>query len=767
MRTLIFLMIVAGSVLMVYNIYRYGRFVKRSNDLEQQSRQSGLLLVPLLLLVFFLIGYVVVGISGLANLMMAGILLGGSIFVHLLLTVMYSIIGRIRETDEVMAARYEEMEDELKALTQNALTTFRVNLTRDEIESRAGANLYDTDLEVQSYTELLESRTQYVLDESVRSFREQFTRERLLQLYHEGKSEVSDVLLSYRGDGAPTYVKAEARLLNKPVSGDIVAFLVEQPYNEQMVRDALVEKVLTREYDRIAYIFNGTLRFLISNPEHESIFLLPRDETEETYESLYLNYILPALSRRREKQEGQPNPLRLSVIEKALEKDPFYEVDAPFEIGGETRYKHFLFYRINQKARMYLMLLTDSTDLQEEQTQRNKALSDALEKAVRANESRIKFFTNVSHDLRTPLNGALGFNALAREATSSPAVRDYLDKAEASGLKLLDLVEDLLSMSLIESGTLELASAPVDLRRLTEELGRQYAARGREKDLSLQVDIEGFTDPVALCDGERLGRILRRLLENAVAFAPEGETVTLSAAQEGPAENGLIPYVFRVRSGGACIPPEVVERVFEADAWKDASTALSLPGVGVGMTLVKAYIDRMGGTVEATEDAEFIIRLPLEPAHTAQEAAEEAPEQAEGRSLHVLLVDDNEINREIAELMLSGAGYTVDQAVNGQEAVDAVSAAPAGTFDVVLMDVQMPILNGYEATGKIRALPDPEVANIPIIALTANAYQEDANAAFAAGMNGYVTKPIDLDTLSGVIWKVLPRTAAGKGADPA
>ena len=752
MRTLIFAMIVAGSVLMVYNIYRYARFVKRSNDLEEQSGTNGLLILPLLLLVFFLIGYVVVGLSGLANLVMAGILLGGSIFVHLLLTVMYSIVRNVQETDQILSARYVEMEEELEALMQDSLSAFLVNLTRDEIEARAGTHLYETDLDARTYTKLAEGRTRYELDEEARAAHGQFTRESLLAAYQEGKSEVSDVLLMARSDGAPTYVKVEIRLSKKPVSGDVMAFITQQTWNEQVVRQSLLENVLTREYDRIAYIFDGDLRFLFSNQANEGIFLLPGDETEETYESLYLNYILPALSRDWEKVEGQPNPLRLSVIEKALAEDPFYEVNAPFLIGGETRYKHFVFYRINLKAKLYLMLLTDSTDIQEEQTRRNRELSQALEKAMLANEARVKFFTNVSHDLRTPLNGALGYNALAREASDSPVVRDYLEKAEASGRKMVTLVEDLLDMSVIASGTMELSAAPADVRKLTEDVGALFLPKATEKEVVLSVETDGIADPVAVCDEVRLAKILGRLMENAVAFAPQGETVFLSAAQEEG------HYVFRVRSGGGYIPPEAVSRVFEADAWKDASIVLSLPGVGVGMTLIKEYIDHMGGDVQVTEDAEFTVRLPLEPVREAPVQEEEPVPALEG-GLHLLLVDDNEINREIAELMLTGAGYTVDLAVNGQEAVDAVSAAPAGTYDAVLMDVQMPVLNGYEATGRIRELPDPAIANVPIIALTANAYQEDASAALSAGMDGYVTKPIDLDKLSEVIRKVLHRAA--------
>ena len=763
MRTLIFVMIVAGSALMVYNILRYWKFIKRSDELDHEGTIKSTLIIPLLLLIFFLIGYVVVGLSGLATLMMAGILLGGSIFVHLLLSVMYRIIGNMQENDEVLAARYAEMEAELESMTRDSLTVFRVNLTRDEIEFRDGPYLYDTDREARSFSQLVESRRQYDLDEDDGFVRDKFSREHLLQWYQEGKQEISDVTMIRRNDGVLTFVRLEASLRKKPVSGDVMAFLLERPYNEQVVRDSLLEDVLRSQYDRIAYVIEGNLRFLISNHEHRDIFLLPKEDDDETYESLYLNYILPALSRDREKDAGQPNPLRLSVIEKALKENPIYEVNAPFEIGGETRWKHFIFYRINPKARFFLMLLTDSTALQDEQTRRNKVLSEALEQAVRANEARVRFFSNVSHDLRTPMNGILGFMSLARGESDPVKVREYLEKADASGREFIALLEDLFTMSLLDSGTLKLDLAAADLRRMAEELRARYSGLRPEKRLTLRVDTEELVQPAALCDRERLEQILSRLLDNSYAFSPEGETVSLTIGQEPEG------YVFRIRNAGCSVPPEILDHIFEADSWvrDDDDVVPTMPGAGMGMALIKGFLDLMNGTAkldcEMGKYTEFILHIPLSP---VREASEEAPEETPepeapplDRALRLLLVDDNEINREIGELMLTGAGCTVDLAENGREAVEKVSASAPGTYDAVLMDVQMPVLNGYEATAEIRKLPDPALAAIPIIALTANAYQEDAGAALAAGMNGYTTKPIDLDKLSAVIRQVLPKGA--------
>ena len=206
----------------------------------------------------------------------------------------------------------------------------------------------------------------------------------------------------------------------------------------------------------------------------------------------------------------------------------------------------------------------------------------------------------------------------------------------------------------------------------------------------------------------------------------------------------------------------MIDRVFEMDAWAMSPRNEELPGVGLGMAVAKAFVDLMGGTVFARTrddgDTEFTIRLAFPPAYTEPEAPAEPA--AGDLDLHILLVDDNEINREIAELMLTAEGWTVEQAADGAQAVERITAAPPGTFDLVLMDVQMPVMNGYEATAAIRALPDAAKAAIPIIAVTANAYQEDANEALAAGMDGYISKPIDPAVIRSMVGRVLAEKQA-------
>lgn len=753
MDKLIFGMILAGSILMVYNIIRYAAFIKRNSDLEKGATGNGVNIVPLLLLIFFLIGYLIVGISGIADVLIASILLGGSIFVFLLLLVMYSIVGHIRDTERILATRYEEIKQEMSELMKDSYAMLRVNLTKDEIEERGGDYLYDSDLQCDKYSDLVEARREYIIDnEYDMSDGVLFTRSGLLQYYNEGMTNASKIVLARRKDGEISFVKYSAVLTKKPVSGDVVAFIVESPYNEDVVRKTMFEKVILDEYDRIAYIIEGKYKTVISDTAKKDELLL-KDDIEDTYESIYFNYILPAMSYDREKNEGRPNPLRLSTVEKELSSKDLYEVDAPFTINGERHYKHFVFYKLNDKVKFYLMLLSDSTKSREEEEMQNRQLSEALDAAVRSNESRIRFFSNISHVLRTPLNGILGFAELASQETDTEKIRSYVSKIASSGNALLARINDLLDMSLIVSGTLKLEYGPADIAKVAVSVTDKLSDARHTKDITVNVDTSGIADRRVICDANRVSQILVRLIENSILFAPEHGSINLTVLQVS--ENGRWVYLFSVKNKGQSIPDEIADRIFEPEAWNTNKVAGDVSEAGVEMAVVKALIDLMGGDAAVINENDgtviFEIRLPLE---VAQE--ERKPEETAVGPLRLLVVDDNEINREIAQLMLESEGHTVELAENGAEAVEKVKAANGG-YDVVFMDVQMPVMNGYEATAAIRALPDEAVSSVPIIAMTANAYQEDRDNALNAGMNGYVTKPIDPDSIRAALISVSGR----------
>ncbi len=755
MDTIILAMILTGCALMVYNIIRYAMFVNSSIKLDRQLLKNGVLTVPLFLLIFFLVGYLIVGLGGLADLLTAAILLGGSIFVFLLLMVMYLIVGRVRDTEQQLAAQYEEMREEIGELTRDSVSFLRVNLTKDEVEERGGA-LYDSDYAHDRYSDLLEARGGNVLGGTAAGNRGLFSRDGLLAQYRSGVTGAEEVLLVRDRDGRTSFVKLEATMTKKPVSGDVVAFIVERPYNEEIVKKTLLEKVLMDQYDRIAYIINGQFSVLVSNPDRRHGLPLPESEGE-SYESVYLNCILPAMNYDRAANAGRPNPLRLSVIEKELRSRACYEVDAPFTVDGDPIYKRFVFYRIDETSGFYLMLLSDSTKLREDQERRNAELSEALAEAVRSNESRVRFFRNISHDLRTPLTGITGFADLAARESDPEKLRSHVSKIGASSRRLLAMMNDLFAMSLIDSGTLRLSAAPVELSSVADSLRTRFGLLLPEKKLVFRADLSGVEHTRFLCDAQRLDQVLGRLLDNSVSFAPEGSEVTFTAA-ETPLQSGGSEYVFDIANRGVKMPDGVVSSLFSADTWNYGMDLPDIPGSGLGMAVAKSLVDLMGGTVSvaSNEDSRIVleVRVPFEPVTTAESAGEGGGEMSSGGPYRLLVVDDNDMNREIAQLVLEGEGHKVDLAADGAEALRILGGGEV-PYDAVLMDVQMPGMNGYETTAAIRALPGGVVSSVPVIAMTANAYQEDRASALAAGMNGYVTKPINpkeiCDAVRGII----------------
>ena len=395
---------------------------------------------------------------------------------------------------------------------------------------------------------------------------------------------------------------------------------------------------------------------------------------------------------------------------------------------------------------------------------REKRMEAEKVQAQESSRAKSTFLSNMSHDIRTPMNAILGYTTLARrEGSTAEEMRTYLDKIDASGQHLLALINDVLEMSRIESGKMDIELAQTDLKKTLGEVHDMFAAQMAEKQINFTVDASQVDDGCVLCDKNRLNRVLLNLLSNAYKFTPEGGRVAVTLRQTATEEEYGV-YELRVRDSGIGMSKEFAEKVFDAFERERTSTVSGIQGTGLGMAITRSIIDLMGGTINMVtapgQGTEFIVTLKLALAGEAGGNPDEKREMAEEldfSTMHLLLVDDNEINREIATLLLEEAGFTVTAGENGKEAVDLVAASAPGTYDAVLMDVQMPVMGGYEATAAIRALSDPGLANIPIIAMTANAFSEDIQAAKAAGMNAHIAKPVDEAKMIQTICEVLRR----------
>ena len=390
-----------------------------------------------------------------------------------------------------------------------------------------------------------------------------------------------------------------------------------------------------------------------------------------------------------------------------------------------------------------------------------------LAEVEEASRAKTVFLSNMSHDLRTPMNAILGYAQLGcRPDCGEDDMRVYLTKIRSAGDHLLALINDVLEMSRIESGKNELRPEPTELRRLAEETRDLFAAQMAEKQIDFELTCS-VEDGTVLCDRDRLNRVLLNLLSNACKFTPEGGRVSLTLRQSGRSgEYGR--YIFCVRDTGIGMSPAFAEKVFDAFERERSSTVSGIQGTGLGMTITKSIVDLMGGSIEVeTEQGKgtaFTVRLDL-PVLQDREASEAAHncgcESAAGMfaGVRLLLAEDNPINLEITTLMLKELGFSVDTAGNGQEALDRLTQTPAGTYAAVLMDMQMPVMDGYEATRRIRRLEDPALSQIPVIAMTANAFSEDIALEREAGMSGHISKPISVPDMVRTLCALLPHKA--------
>ena len=563
-----------------------------------------------------------------------------------------------------------------------------------------------------------------------------------------------------------------------------------------------------------------------------------------------------------------------------------WNADYAHQQTGERRWFHVVVMGSEVAGRTkYILVMSDRTA----DRKINQALSEAVAAAEAASRAKSTFLSNMSHDIRTPMNAIIGFTTLAvSNIDNQERVKDYLTKTLSSSRHLLALINDILDMSRIESGKLQLEETEVNLSEMLHDIKTIVSGQIHAKQLELYMDALDVTDEDVYCDRTRMGQILLNLLSNAIKFTPAGGTVSVRVRQLAGTVRDCAQYEFRVRDNGIGMSPEFAQKIFEPFERERTSTVSRIQGTGLGMAITRNIVEMMGGTIkvqtEKNRGTEFIICLPLrvqncsrreekiaelsglkalvvdddfntcdsvaklltrvgmraewtlsgreavlrarqsielgDPCrayiidwrlpdmngievtrqirslnddtpiiiltaydwsdiegeakaagvtafcskpmflsdlrdtlltaigHTQTEAQDILPgKNADFRGRHILLVEDNELNREIAVAILHEYGFLVDTAENGAVAVEKIRTSDPGRYDLVLMDVQMPVMDGCTATRRIRALKDPARAAVPIVAMTANVFEEERKRAFDCGMNGFLSKPIVIEEL--------------------
>ena len=404
-----------------------------------------------------------------------------------------------------------------------------------------------------------------------------------------------------------------------------------------------------------------------------------------------------------------------------------------------------------------LLAISDVTEEKEHELEQDRILRNALSSAEHANRAKTAFLNNMSHDIRTPMNAIIGFTSLAAEHLDDrEIIRDYLEKISTSGKHLLSLINDVLDMSRIESGSVKIEKTNVHLPDVLEDLKTIILESVHAKQQKLLIKMQDVVHEDIITDKLRLTQVLLNIISNAVKFTPVGGTIHILVEEKASQKAGYAVYSFCIKDNGIGMSKEFQEHVFDSFARERTVTESGITGTGLGMAITKNIVDLMGGTIHLTskqgEGSEFIVTLECELANKTVQDKQSSCPKAEKKHLDysgkkVLLVEDNELNREIATEILKSLGMKVDCAADGMEAVEIMSSEAGNQYDMIFMDIQMPKMDGYTATREIRTLKDMKKANVPIIAMTANAFDEDRKKAIKAGMNGHIAKPIDVNVI--------------------
>ena len=394
--------------------------------------------------------------------------------------------------------------------------------------------------------------------------------------------------------------------------------------------------------------------------------------------------------------------------------------------------------------------------------QENEQLEAKLFAAEEASKAKTFFMSNMSHDIRTPLNAIIGYTTLAnREKVTYEEKSGYIDKIEMASRQLLEIVNDVLDMSRIESGKFSLEPTCVNIENCIQESGDLVRTQLEAKNIDFSVSSD-VSHKWVMCDKVMLDRALMNLLCNAGKFTGENGSVSLTLTELG-GDDETASYEIRIKDTGIGMSEEFAERLFIPFERERTSTVSRIQGTGLGLAITKSIVDMMGGNItvqtEKGKGTEFTVTVDFPLTEPQEETRSAASDDFTFEGMRALLVEDNMINMEIAQMLLEQAGFLIETAEDGKIALEMTAASEPGYYDVILMDIQMPVMDGYTAAQAIRKLPDARLAGIPIIAMTANAFQEDIKKAEDAGMSGHIAKPLDIPAMKATLRHTLKNNA--------
>ncbi|WP_293736613.1 ATP-binding protein [uncultured Phascolarctobacterium sp.] len=606
------------------------------------------------------------------------------------------------------------------------------------------------------YDDFIDFISQFIIDEGERKeFVQAAKAESLQQAFERGERELKHVyFVSSPIEQCGRYGQFKISLLQDPDSKDVMGVLFLTDVTEKTIKKKIIDKLLALGTDRVVDLDLIHDRYKLLYAENNHKALIGREfPFRKHINKVAQEHVLPA------DREIWQKLLDKDYILEQLQKRGRYSFNYRVRKNADSdvvKVKKLTLAPVDMRLGRICMVRMDVTDSVADEVRSKQAIEQALAAAEQANRAKSDFLSNMSHDIRTPMNAVLGMTELALDNIDNRAeVEGCLKKISISGKHLLDLINNVLDMSRIEAGRMSVNRELVSLSRLAEDIVATMQMQAEAKKQSLTVHMEQLACVAVYSDSLRLRQVLLNILGNAVKYTPKGGAIDFTIKESPSAKgSGYVHLAFVVQDNGIGMTDEYVHHIFESFSREDSLRVQKTEGSGLGMAISKYIIDAMGGKIsiksEQNVGTEFTVLLDVERAVQEQAEAQDADAAQPQHALRVLLAEDNALNREIAVALLSKQDVTVETAENGQLCVEKFSAAPNGYYDAVLMDVRMPVMNGYEATRAIRALARADAA-LPIIAMTADAFAEDVERCLAAGMNAHLSKPMDINKLMALL----------------
>lgn len=681
-----------------------------------------------------------------------------------------SVSGYILDSGDTRTNQYK------KAIAADAMILYEFNLSKDLIVGNPVQRMSDRIVQLKpamglpencSYTDFIDALCWDLSDEEKKRFLEKMNVYCLLDSFIMEKYEIQFDSSRSTYNGESFWTRTTIILTKDENSGDIMGLAVVKNITsgyrqkEEKLYQLEIINALTIEYSNVFMInvMSGIIRIVrindrISSFYNESLEGLPYDDVLDFYASVSVYEDDRDMIKRAFSREN---------VLKQLSKRESYYVNFRSYINNKISYMKLTVVRIGnirETGNVLMGFMNVDTETEHEMKQRK-----ALSMAELASHAKSRFLSNMSHDIRTPMNAIIGYTSLAEKHIGNPElIKSDLARIKTNSSYLLCLINDVLDMSRIESGKIKIKFTSNTIEDILAEVDSVIQPQLQSKKLNYSVLRHGNLSRKVFCDKLRLKQILINILGNSVKYTGENGSIKFTAAETPSVSDGYSSYQFRIKDNGIGMSEEFQKKVFNPFERDENIENFHVQGTGLGLSISKNLVEKMDGSIflKSKKDVgtEFLICFDFENAPETESGKKEISASAEKtvdlKGTRILLVEDNSLNRDIAKELLKGAGFIIDEAENGKIALEMLSASPDGYYKVVLMDVMMPVMDGYEASMKIREMKSNK-SSIPIVAMTANAFEEDKEQALKSGMDYFVSKPFDIKSLLSLLSEILAK----------